>query len=356
MRSYHFNLIPILRIPKGCGSSLNRVVLSVWILPLVLISLSTQATPVPLTKVTIETRILKFPGVAMDGLDYRALHFEYAVRGEIAIAQTLVKTEPLRCGGEDTTGEYLEVHYQGPDVLFRISDQRNRRVVYQQKLDTSGSSAFGEGRCGSTTSDLQTQFDEQKDLWRNRLHREILARARHQMQTFIEQDVALRYEPNRFTLYFVEGPNNPYPGINRAYHQSQTAFDLLNRLGVTVEGQEALRRAIETWEEVLEQLPGGGDEPIKMALHRNLSIGYFALGKHRQARRHDALALARGLPHEDSIQPQVLRYERHQILSPRVAGDLVLTANLFRMGQSAVAGARLERAEYAALKQALAQQ
>lgn len=354
MRPTLINLLFILRISKGYGSGLKRLLAWGWLLPFIWISVSAQAAPVPLKTATVETRVLKFPGVALDGLDYRALQFEYAVRGEIAIAQTLLKTQVLQCGGEEVASDYLEIHYQGPDVLFRISDQRNRQVVHQQKLDTSGSVLFGAGRCHNQ-GDLKAQFKEQEDLWRNRLHRELLARARQQMQTFIEQDVALRYEPSRFTLYFVEGPNNPYPEINRAYHQSQTAFDLLNRLGATVEGQEALRRAIQTWEQVLETLTSGNHESVELALHRNLSVSYFALGKHRQARRHDALALSRGLPHENSIQPQVLSHERHQILSPRVAGDLVLTANLFRLGQSAVAGAQLERADYSALKQALAQ-
>lgn len=354
MRPTLIDLIPTLRKSKGCGSDLCRFVAVSWMLPLILISFTTQAAPAPLKTAAVETRVLKFPGVALDGLDYRALQFEYAVRGEVAVAQTLVKTQPLQCDGEEIESEYLEVHYQGPDVLFRISDQRNRRVVYQQKLDTSGSTLFGADQCGNQ-GDLQAQFDEQKDPWRNRLHRELLTRARQQMQAFIEQDVALRYESNRFTLYFVEGANNPYPEINQAFHQSQTAFDLLNRLGVTVEGEKALSQAIQTWEQVLEQLPPSSKKSFELALHRNLSVSYFALGKHRQARRHDALALSRGLPHENSIQPLVLSHERHQILSPRVAGNLVLTANLFRMGQSAVAGARLERADYDHLKQALAQ-
>lgn len=324
------------------------------LLPLLLACLWAQAEAVPLKQATVETRLLKFPGIALDGLDYRALSFEYAVRGEVALAQTLVKTQAQQCNGKETPSEIIEVHYQGPDVLFRVSDRNNLRVVYQQKLDTSGSALFGEGRCIQEGRALEL-FHEQKQQWRNRLHRELLTRARVQMQLFIEQDVALRYEPSRFTLYFVEGPNNPYPEMNRAYHQSQTAFELLNRLGLTVEGQEALRGAIRSWERVMEQLPAGDNEAIEMALHRNLSVSYFALGKYRQARRHDALALARGLAHEQSIQPQLLSHERHQILSPRVAGDLVLTANLFRMGQSAVAGARLERSEYTKLEQALSQ-
>lgn len=309
--------------------------------------------------VTVETQLMRFPGISIDGIDYQALSYEYASQGQAEILAINKHTESMECSGQPRTNTYLKVGYRGPEVIFRITDLRKGRVLLLQELDTSGSIDYGSsGSCGPVT-DIEAEFAEQQAQWVTSLTEELLTRSRQEMEQYMQENIALKYESLMLPLFYVVSEGSAYTEVNRAFDLARAAFDLNLEYGVTMDAQQKLKDAVSVWESELDQLNnqksiGSKVERVRQALHRNLTAAHLSLNNFEQARRNDALALARGMPAKDSLQPLILTHERRQILSPQVAGNLVLMANLFRYGRNAVSDAQLvESDDFASFKQAL---
>lgn len=310
--------------------------------------------------VTVETQLMRFPGIPIDGIDYQALSYEYASQGQAGILAVEKVTESEQCSGETRASTYLRVDYQGPEVIFRITDSRKGRVLLLQELNTSGSIDFGREHCGAVT-DVEAEFAGQRAQWLTALTEELMVRSRQEMEQYIQENIALEYESLMLPLFYVVSESSAYSDMNQAFDLARAAFDLNLEFGVTMDAQKKLNGAVAVWKSELKRLDkennrGPSTGLVWQALYRNLTVAHLALNNFEQARRNDALALARGMPAQESLQPLILAHERRQILSPQVAGNLVLMANLYRYGRNALIDALLvESDDFASFKQALTQ-
>lgn len=325
-----------------------------------LLALPTTGVTQEVKSVTVESQFMRFPGISIDSVDYNALRFEYAYQGQAEVLAVEARTESMVCAGQSVAKRYLSINYQGPEVIFRIVDTRRNQPLLLQQLDTSGSTDYGARGC-DTLSDVAGDFDVHKQTWLAALTEEIMAGAREQMEQYVQDNVALGYESLMFPLFYVAADGSGYTEVNQAFDRARAAFDLNLEFGVTMEAHEQMAAAARVWESQLEQLlrqrkADPVSTEIRQALHRNLTAVYLFLGNFEQARRNDALAVARGMSAQDSLQELILTHERRYILSPKVAGNLVLMANLYRHGQNAVRDAQLvESDHFSNFKQALSQ-
>lgn len=307
--------------------------------------------------VTIESQFMRFPGISVDGIDYQALRFEYAYQGQAEIVAREPLAETLLCGDTPTLKKHLNIVYQGPEVIFRISDTRDGRVLLLRELDTSGSMEYGVGNCNA--DDVEADFEAQKTQWLQVLTDELLVEAREQMQQYVESNAVLTYESLMLPLFYVVADGKAFSKVNQAFDVARLAFDLNLEFGVTVEAEQQFAAAAGVWESKLEEISrvrdgGAVFVDVRQALHRNLTAVYLFLGDFQQARRNDALAIARGMPADDSLQDLILTHERRYILSPHTAADTARAVSLYRYGQNAISEAQVtQSARFSSFKEAL---
>jgi hypothetical protein len=324
-------------------------------------SLSVWASAAPLVKsVAVDARAMKFPSISLDGISYESLQFEYAARGKVAFTTVNAAMETLQCAGKPHQNHYLAVDYRGPEVIFRIKDQRKNRVLLLQKQPTDGTYLYGQGVCNGNAG-LKERLEKEKPALLAALNDQVMAAARAEMQTYIANNTVLDYEDLNFPLFYFSASGSRYDSMNRAFDRAREAFGLSMEFGITKEADDILKLVAATWERELNAITGSksptaDDEVVSLALHRNLTQVHFFLRRYDQARRHDALALAKGMPAGESRQALILEHERRTILSPQVAANIVLTANLYRFGKNVIREARLVEVDnFSELEQALAQ-
>lgn len=318
------------------------------------------AAPVEVKSVMVDAKLMKFPGFSIDGVDYDALVFEYGAQGGVEVAAMNDALETLQCNGQAKQNSYLAVDYRGPEVIFRIKDMRKNRVLLLQQLDTNGTYAYGQGNCGDRVN-LRARFEQEQNSWQTSMKQKLMAAARKQMETYMAENATLGYEELRFPLFYFSGDGSAIQTLNQAFDRAQKAFDISMEAGITHEADEMLIEVAKIWEKELSALANRKEssaelDPVRLALHRNLTQVYLFVRKFDLARRNDAMALSKGMAEADSVQKRILDYERRAILSPQVAANLVLTANLYRYGQNAMMDKQLvEVTNFAELKQALSQ-
>lgn len=291
-------------------------------------------------------KTMQFPKISMDGIHYDALRYDYVALGELTILDVQLQTEALLCNGVKQESSYLLVRYQGPQIVFQIADTRSRKVLLRQNLHTDGESAFARGSCQSAATVTQ-RFEQQKLIWQDSAKQQVINKAVQQMEEYILNDAAPQINEIGLKLFRLVAQSR-FQKANEAFAIASSAIADFLQFGPTVDGSEQLLTAAQIWEV---QLTGVISEAarkpelveVRRALHRNLIATYFLLGNFEAARRHDAMALHVGMTAQDSMQEILLQYERRQILSPVVARDMVLAANLYRFGRNAVANAALQQ-------------
>lgn len=323
-------------------------------------SLGVLATVDVVKSVPIDARVMKFPSISLDGISYDALRFEYAMRGAVEVATVNAALETLQCNGQARQNHYLAVDYRGPEVIFRIRDERQNRVLLLQKLDTNGTYEYGQGACDGNAG-LQGRFERERPTLLAALDKQVKRAALTQMENYIQNNTVLDYEDISFPLFYFPASGSRYESLNQAFDRAREAFALSTQYGITKEADDLLKLVAAVWTREVNAIAAAKNvteenKSISLALHRNLTHVYFYLRNYDQARRHDALAISKGMPEEESHQSLILEHEHRTILSPKVAANLVLTANLYRFGQNAIRHARLVEVDtFAELERALGQ-
>lgn len=318
------------------------------------------AASVPVKSVPVDARVMRFPGISLDGITYEALSFSYGVRGHVEVREINAALETLQCNGQSRQNHYLALDYRGPEIIFRIKDERKNRVLLLQKLATDGTYEYGQGICDGNAG-LKNRFEQEKSSLLATLDQKIKKAALNEMETYIQENTALDYEDLNFPLFYFSADGSRYESLNRAFDRARDAFALSTQFGITKEADDLLKLVAATWEKEANNIAASKsgapeDELISLALHRNLSQVYFFLRKYDMARRHDAMAVSKGMPEEESRQTLILEHERRTILSPQVANNVVLTANLYRFGRNSIREAQLVEVDnFAELEQALSQ-
>lgn len=304
---------------------------------------------VDVESVSLESKLIRFPAIAIDGIHYDALKFEYVTKGQLRIASQRRLSETLDCQGAAKENVYLNIDYSGLEVLFRITDTHSRRVLLDQKLVTDGTSPFNKGQCNG--GEVESTFARQQDAWLAALQRQILAGAQRQMEDYIHQDTAPSMQEYRLSLSYFNSQDIQYRAFNDAYEQAAEALATYAQFGPTVDAESELIAAVKVWENELVRVMGlAATSPstaqVRQVFHRNLTVAYLFLNQFDLARKHDALAIHTGLDKSRSLQDDILSFERRRILSPLASRDMVLTANLYRFGQNAMRDAVLTQVDH----------
>lgn len=340
------------------ASDIHRCGRTIGLGLLLAVSAWASAAPLEVKSVAVDARVMKFPGISLDGISYEALSFEYGVRGKVEFTTVNAALETLQCNGRSQQNHYLAVDYRGPDIIFRIKDERKNKVLLLQKLDTDGTYEYGQGVCDGNAG-LQARFEKEKPELLTKINKQILKASLKQMENYIANNAVLDYEDINFPLFYFSADGSRYESLNRGFDRAREAFALSTQFGITKEADDILRLVAATWEKEANAIAAAKnqsaeDEAVSLALHRNLTQVNFFLRKYDMARRHDAMAISKGMPEEESRQALILEHERRTILSPQVANNIVLTANLYRFGQNAIREARLvEVDDFAELERAL---
>ncbi len=318
----------------------------VWLLPMCLsLPLVSHAFAQNFAEVVpAQAQIMRFPGISIDGIHYDALRFAYAVEGELEVVEVESQNETLNCNGANKSSSYLKIHYRGPKIVFQIADTHSRKVLLRQEMKTDGATQFGRGQC-SSVAEVTQKFEKQKLAWQTSAQRQVIAKSVQQMEQYMADDVALQLQSVDFKLFRLVNQSR-FKRANDALDMALSGIAEYQQFGPTVDGQEALLKASQLWEAQLKDvIEAMNKQPelveVRQALHRNLVAAYIVLGKFDWALRHDANAVHSGMTKDESLQETILQYERRQILSPSVAQNMVLTANLFRFGRNAVANSKL---------------
>jgi hypothetical protein len=292
----------------------------------------------------VSSQLMAFPALPLEGINYRALKFEYALDGRAEIDRLEERQESITCAGAPRLNTYLEVHYRGPKVLFRVTDTSRDKVLLLREQPADGTIHYGQGSCHPEP--VQARFERERARFLAQLQDHTVAQVERELSDFMATDAALGYQPLRFPLFSIEASDPVFERINQSFYRARDALELHAEYGVTIEAEDMLRTVAKSWETELEAL---GDDPnlraVRQALHRNLVAVYFFLHQFDPARRHDARALSLGMSPDASWQKRILAQERHYILSTKAADDPVLLANLYRLGQNALQEATLERVD-----------
>lgn len=294
--------------------------------------------------VQVASQTMRFPLISLDGIRYDAIQFAYATEGTLAIDDVQQVSETLLCDGERQTSTYLQVTYTGPRMVFQVRDTHSAKILFKEQLATDGSIAYGQGKCQSA-GEVADRFNRQRVAWERNVHRQVVEKALQHMQDYMTNDAAPQLETLELTLFKLVNQKR-FNEAADAFSLAERALNDFQQFGPTADGEQRLIEAAQKWEILLSRVADEiGRQPelkeVKRALHRNLIAVYLVTGHYERARKHDAMALHYGMPQRDSLQKRILDYEKRRILSPRVAKDMVLTANLYRFGQNAVAQAEL---------------
>lgn len=298
--------------------------------------------------VSVSAQVMRFPYISLDGVQYDTLQFAYAVEGKLGVVDVQQRSESLLCGGKRQNSTYLEVNFSAPRVVFQIRDMRSARVLLREPWQTETSAVFGKGQCQSA-AEVQARFNRQRAAWERSLEQQVVDKAVEGMRDYMRNESVIQLETVDLKLFKLVNQKR-FDAASEAFDLATSALSDYQQFGPTADGNELLFKAAQKWESVLSHV---NDEirgqpalqEVKRVLHRNLVAVYVVMGRYELARKHDALAIHSGMPENESLQKRILDYEKRRILSPRVSKDMVLTANLYRYGQNAVAKAELMQVE-----------
>lgn len=346
----------IINWSKNSGFRSPRINATLGAILAVFISAFAQAAPTVKT-IMVESKTLRFPAISLDGIKYKALAFEYAVDGQLEITEISKQPETLNCAGKNLKNEYLAVQYHGPAIVFRVMDTARKNELALKAFDTHGTHYVGQGDCNSKAA--IDAFKNNSATWSKNHEKKLIADAILQMNNFISENIALSYQDFRFPLFYLTGSESYVQRVNQAFDLAREGFDTNTQFGITIEALDMFNDAALIWESELQALTdsssGSKAMPILLALHRNLSMTHLFLGQYDLARKHDAKALAKGMPQSDSIQETILAMEKNRMLSPAVSGNTILSLNLWRLGTSIAKNAELKEVAFETLKHALVQ-
>ncbi|MEY4590078.1 MAG: hypothetical protein RL497_2154 [Pseudomonadota bacterium] len=287
-------------------------------------------------------KILEFPDMSLNQIDYRAISVEFAVGGESSIRSILpIKTSQI-CNGATTAITQLEVTYELPKIYVRVNDGVHNTQKYNKPLPHEGKLVLGDAACGAVNDPvvLEANFRSKSADWLKGITRQEMQGAKRRVEAFVQENTVVLYKPLEITSFQFRSENGEFGNINQAYDIATKAYAMIEEKDTLGEPVEGIKGAIELWEMAMgnPQLNARGDaKKIKAAISYNLSGAYWVAMNYMQASAYHKLA--RMLNEESGAtlklpdyQDRIDRQLRNRSLSNNVPNTPVAMVTLERMG------------------------
>lgn len=287
-------------------------------------------------------KILEFPDMSLNQMDYRGISVEFAVSGESSMRTIQPIKVPLTCNGETVSINQLEVSYETPKILVRVKDSVHNTFKFNKALPNEEKLLLGEAGCGAKNdlNALEANFRSKSTDWLKGITRQTLQNAKHKVEAFVQENTVVSYKPLEITSFQIRSDNGEFSNVNQAYDIATKAFAMVEEKDALSEPVEGIKGAIEVWEMAMgnPHLNSRTDaKKIKAAIAYNLSGAYWLSMNYMQASAYHKLA---HILNEESgatlklpdYQARIDRQLRNRSLSNNVPNTPVAMVTLERMG------------------------
>ena len=287
-------------------------------------------------------KILEFPDMSLNQMDYRALSVEFAVSGESSIRTIVPIKTNLTCSGVATSVAQLEVTYDLPKIYVRVHDGVHNTLKYNKALPSEGKRVLGEATCGvnNDLAVLEANFRSTSADWLKGLTRQEMQGAKRRVEAFVQENTLVLYKPLEITSFQFKAESGEFTNVNQAYDIATKAYAMIEEKDTLVEPVEGIKGAIELWEMAMgnPQINSRADaKKIKAAIAYNLSGAYWIAMNYMQASAYHKLARILNEDSGDTLklpdyQARIDRQLRNRSLSNNVPNTPVAMVTLERMG------------------------
>ncbi len=325
------------------SNSVKSVALVVsWVVACGAVSSWANDGKVTLLSTTQSAKILELPDMSMNHVDYRALKVEYGVGGDASITQLKKVVSKLTCNGAIKSVEQLEVGYEGPKTLLRITDLTHNEVKFLGFLPSEGRNVLGRASCDSTDTfmALNEQFTSKKSEFLKNITQKGLSEAPAKVDDFVRNNAVVKARPLQLTSFQFKSSGTEFAAINQAFDIATKAYDMIDQKDALIEPAEGIKGAITLWEAAMRNptlLARADAKVLRAAIAYNLSSAYLISMNYMQSAYSHKLAVTLNnesgntlrLPDNQSI---IDRQLHNRALSNTVPNDMVALITLERMG------------------------
>ncbi|HMY39283.1 MAG TPA: hypothetical protein PK011_08155 [Marinagarivorans sp.] len=296
-------------------------------------------------------KILEFPDMSLNQMDYRGISVEFAVGGESNLRAITPIKVPLNCNGKETAITQLEVSYDLPKIFVRVHDSVHNTQKYDKALPSEGKLLLGDASCDAKNDvvALEANFRSKLTDWLKGQTRQEMQGAKRRVEAFVQENTVVAYKPLEITSFQFRSESGEFSNINQAYDIATKAYAMIEEKDTLSEPVECIKGAIELWEMAMgnPQINARTDaKKIKAAIAYNLSSAYWVAMNYMQASAYHKLA--RMLNEESGAtlklpdyQARIDRQLRNRSLSNNVPNTPVAMVTLERMGSEYIKHAEI---------------
>ena len=296
-------------------------------------------------------KILEFPDMSLNQVDYRAISVEFAVSGESSLRAITPVKVPMTCNGVASQVGQLEVSYELPKIHVRVHDSVHNTHKYDKPLPNDGKLFLGDASCGASNDlvALEAGFRSKLNDWLKGQTRQEMQGAKRRVEAFVQENTVVAYRPLEITSFQFRSDSGEFSNVNQAYDIATKAYAMIEEKDTLSEPVEGIKGAIELWEMAMgnPQINARTDaKKIKAAIAYNLSGAYWIAMNYMQASAYHKLA--RQLNEESGTSLKLTDYQaridrqlRNRSLSNNVPNTPVAMVTLERMGSEYIKHAEI---------------
>jgi len=287
-------------------------------------------------------KILEFPDMSLNQMDYRGISVEFAVGGESSLRAIAPINVPINCNGAVTHVSQLEVTYELPKIYIRVHDSVHNTNKFDKALPNEGKLLLGEASCDAKNDlvALEANFRGKLNDWLKGQARQEMQGAKRKVESFVQENTVVAYKPLDITSFQFRSDSGEFSNVNQAYDIATKAYAMIEEKDTLSEPVEGIRGAIELWEMAMgnPQINSRSDaKKIKAAIAYNLSGAYWVAMNYMQASAYHKLARMLNEQSGETLklpdfQARIDRQLRNRSLSNQVPNTPVAMVTLERMG------------------------
>jgi hypothetical protein len=291
-------------------------------------------------------KILEFPDMSLNQMDYRAISVEFAVSGESSIRSIQPVKVPQTCNGVATNITQVEVNYDLPKIMVRVNDAVHNTQKYNKALPDEGKILLGDASCGANNDAvaLEADFRKKSADWLKGQTRQEMQGAKRRVEAFVQENTIVLSKPLDITSFQFRSESGEFSNVNQAYDIATKAYAMIEEKDTLSEPVEGIKGAIELWEMAMgnPQINSRADaKKIKAAIAYNLSSAYWVAMNYMQASAYHKLARMLNEQSGETLklpdyQARIDRQLRNRSLSNNVPNTAVAMVTLERMGSEYV--------------------
>jgi hypothetical protein len=300
-------------------------------------------SPVSFIPLEQKARILEYPDISLNQMDYRGIFVEYMISGHVAVRGVKKVMTPINCPEGPRQVAQLEVSYDTPVVTLRVKDVTRNAHRFSGALPNQGKTFLGDATCGATNdlAALEANFNANKEQFIKSIKQKELNAVRERVDTFVQENTVVVSKPFDVTSFQFRSDSGDFTNLNQAYDIATKAYAMIEDKGVLVEPSEGIKGAIELWEMAMGNpiINSRSDaKKIKAAVAYNLSSAYLIAMNYMQASAYHKLAKILNAESGNTLkfpdnQARIDRQLRNRSLSNTVPNNVVALVTLERMGK-----------------------